>query len=95
MTGGRGLALVTRYAGGLIAAIVVVLLVFLGVLEPLESWSLARFFEVRGSRLPVAPVVIVSIDEASIVELNQQWPFPRAMHARLHRRRISWGIAPR
>ena len=54
MTGGRGLALVTRYAGGLIAAIVVVLLVFLGVLEPLESWSLARFFEVRGSRLPVA-----------------------------------------
>ena len=61
------------------------LLVFLGVLDPLEYWSLARFFEVRGSRLPVAPVVIVSIDEASIVELNQQWPFPRAMHARLLR----------
>ena len=55
------------------------------MLEPLEYWSLARFFEVRGSRLPVAPVVIVSIDESSIVELNQQWPFPRAMHARLLR----------
>jgi adenylate cyclase len=85
MTGGHGLALVTRYAGGLVSAIVVAVLVFLGVLEPLEHWSLARFFEVRGARLPVAPVVIVSIDESSIVELNQQWPFPRAMHARLLR----------
>jgi adenylate cyclase len=85
MTGGRGLGLITRYAGGLISAIVVVVLVLLGVLEPLEYWSLARFFEVRGARLPVAPVVIVSLDEADIVEVNQQWPFPRAMHARLLR----------
>ena len=86
MTGGRGLALVTRYVGGLVSAIVVVALVFLGVLEPLEHWSLSRFFEVRGARIPVAPVVIVSIDQPSIIELNEQWPFPRAMHARLLRK---------
>src|SRR5262245_20112855 len=85
MTGGRGLAFVTRYVGGLMSAIVVVVLVFFGVLESLEYWSLARFFEVRGARMPVAPVVIVSLDEADIVELNQQWPFPRALHARLLR----------
>jgi len=85
MTGGHGRALVTRYVGGLVSAIVVVVLVLLGVLEPLEYWSLARFFEVRGDRTPVAPVIIVSLDEADIVELNQQWPFPRAMHARLLR----------
>ena len=85
MTGGRGLALVTRYLGGLISAIVVVVFVLLGALEPLEHWSLTRFFDVRGARLPVAPVVIVSLDESDIVELNQQWPFPRAMHGRLLR----------
>jgi len=85
MTGGRGLALVTRYLGGAVAAALVVVLVLLGLLEPLEHWSLARFFELRGARPPVAPVVIVSIDESSIVELGEQWPFPRAMHAQLLR----------
>src|SRR5262245_14741079 len=58
-------------------------LVVLGALEPLELWSLARFFELRGERPPAAPVVIVSIDESTFAELGIQWPFPRAMHAEL------------
>jgi adenylate cyclase len=72
-----------RYFPGLAAAVAVVVLVSLGLVEEREYWSLERFFEFRGARQPQAPIVIVAIDESSFVELNQQWPFPRAMHARL------------
>ncbi len=83
MYGGRGLAMVTRYRGGLGAAALVVAMVGVGLLEPVEYAALDKLFEVRGARLPSTPIVIVSIDESSFVELNEQWPFPRAMHARL------------
>jgi adenylate cyclase len=83
MLGGRALALLTRYRSGVGAAVVVAALAAAGLLEGLEHGALARFFEVRGPRSPVAPVVIVSIDESSFADLNEQWPFPRAMHARL------------
>src|SRR6267143_721224 len=70
-----------RYLPGLFAAVAVILLVALGALEGLEYWSLEKFFELRGSVQPTAPIVIVAIDESSFIELNQQWPFPRAAHA--------------
>src|SRR3989475_263052 len=60
-----------------------VALVHTGVLEPLETWALDRLFEFRGARQPSAPIVIVTIDEASNTELHTQWPFPRAMHGAL------------
>ncbi|HTO14084.1 MAG TPA: CHASE2 domain-containing protein [Candidatus Binatia bacterium] len=61
-----------------------VVIIAAGGLEGLEYWSLERmFFEVRGAVQPRAPIVIVAIDESSFIELNQQWPFPRAMHAQL------------
>jgi adenylate cyclase len=85
MLADRALALLTRYRGGVGAAVVVVALAALGRLEPYELGLLERFFEIRGARAPTAPIVIVSIDESSFVELNQQWPFPRAMHAELIR----------
>src|SRR6185369_14130004 len=69
-----------KLMGGVAASVFVVLLVLFGQLESLESWSLDRLFELRGPRKPVAPIVIVSIDEATFQELNTQWPFPRAMH---------------
>jgi adenylate cyclase len=68
---------------GVGAAVVIVALVWAGVLEPLETWSLDQLFELRGARAPRAPVVIVTIDESSFVELNTQWPFPRALHGEL------------
>jgi adenylate cyclase len=85
MLGGRMLAMLAPYRGGAAAAALVVTLVALGLVEWLEHRSLAWFFELRGPRPPVAPVVIVSIDESSFVELNEQWPFARATHARLIR----------
>jgi adenylate cyclase len=85
MPGGRVLAVLAPYRGGAAAAALIVVLAGLGWLEWLEYRALTWLFEGRGPRQPVAPIVIVSIDESSFVELNQQWPFPRATHATLLR----------
>jgi adenylate cyclase len=72
-----------RHLAGILAGVAVVLLVYLGWLEPLEHWSLDKLFERRGPRDPTVNVAIVTIDESSMAELDQQWPFPRAMHGKL------------
>jgi adenylate cyclase len=69
--------------GGVGAVVVTVALVWAGLLEPLETWSLDQLFELRGARAPKTPIVIVTIDESSFAELNTQWPFPRALHGEL------------
>ncbi|MGH7355269.1 MAG: CHASE2 domain-containing protein [Candidatus Rokuibacteriota bacterium] len=66
---------------GLLVGITVAALQLFGALEPLEVAVYDRLFEWRGPRPPRTPIVIVSIDESSFVELRQQWPFPRALHA--------------
>jgi adenylate cyclase len=43
-------------------------------------------FEVRGDREAPDDVVVVDIDDNTFSELNQQWPFPRSMHADVIRR---------
>src|SRR5438046_10605943 len=76
-----------RYLPGLAAAVAVIVIVATGALEGVEYWSRERmFFEFRGTQQPTAPIVIIAIDESSFIELNQQWPFPRALHAQLLRR---------
>jgi len=67
---------------GLASGVLVAGLVMAGALEPTELALYDRLFELRGPHGPRAPIVIISIDEASIIELNR-WPFPRATHARL------------
>jgi len=42
-----------RLLGGIGGALVTVVLVWGGLLEPLEHWSLAQLFEYRGARAPV------------------------------------------
>jgi CHASE2 domain-containing sensor protein len=63
--------------------VITVALAAFGLLEPIENWSLTGLFELRGGRKPATSIVIVAIDEATFVELNTQWPFPREMHAHL------------
>lgn len=75
--------LARRLVSGIGVAWVTVALVASGYLEPMERWALDRLFELRGARAPVAPIVIVTIDESSNAELNLQWPFPRALHGEL------------
>src|SRR5262247_872159 len=63
-----------KHLAGILAAVAVV---------GLEHWSLDKLFEWRGPRHPTLPVVIVTIDESSMAELNEQCPFPRALHGQL------------
>jgi adenylate cyclase len=72
-----------KHLAGIVAALATVLLVVFGLLNGLESWSLAKLFEWRGPRAPAVPIVIVTIDESTFSELNLQWPFPRALHGEL------------
>jgi CHASE2 domain-containing sensor protein len=53
--------------------------------EHLEYWSLSRLFELRGARAPSLPIVIVGVDQSTLHELNEQWPFARRRHADLIR----------
>src|SRR5947207_8782900 len=74
-----------KHLAGILVGLVVVVLAQFGVFEGLEYWSLDRFFERRGPLTPGLPVVIVTIDESTFVEMNEQWPFARARHAALIR----------
>jgi adenylate cyclase len=53
-----------------------------GFLANNELKAVNAQFSLRGPRAPQAPVVIVTIDEDSFVELNMPWPWPRALHAK-------------
>jgi adenylate cyclase len=75
-----------RHLAGILAAVAVVALVQWGLLDTLEYWALDQLFEWRGPRASTLPIVIVAIDESTITELNEQWPFPRAMHGQLLRK---------
>src|SRR5919108_2331526 len=75
-----------KHLAGILAAVTVVVLVQFSMLEALEYWSLGQLFERRGARVPILPITIVAIDESTIHELDEQWPFPRAMHAEVIRR---------
>jgi adenylate cyclase len=72
-----------KHLTGILAGVAVVALVQFGLVETLEYWSLSQLFEWRGPRQPTLSVVVVTIDESTFSELNQQWPFPRAMHGEL------------
>src|SRR5260370_16642630 len=72
-----------KHLAGILAGVAVVGLVQFGLLETLEHWSLDRLFEWRGPRTPHLSVVIVTFDQSSFAELNEQRPFPRSMHGQL------------
>ncbi|MGH7303729.1 MAG: CHASE2 domain-containing protein, partial [Candidatus Rokuibacteriota bacterium] len=86
--GARLAAQIRKYLVGILAAAATVGLVLFGegaFVDPelLEYWGFDRLFDLRGERPPTAPIVIVSIDEASFQELDLQWPFPRKLHGQL------------
>jgi adenylate cyclase len=74
---------VRKLLAGIVSAGVVGGLIYLGALEALEFDALDRLFRLRGPRPPVAPVVVINIDEDSFDELDLAWPFPRALHGTL------------
>ena len=55
----------------------------LGALGPVERWGYDLQFDLRGARSPLAPIVLIAINEDSFDELDLPWPWPRDVHARL------------
>jgi adenylate cyclase len=76
-------AFVRHLLAGFISSAVVAGLIYFGVIDPFELDGLDRLFRLRGVRAPVAPIVVVNIDEDSFDELDMAWPFPRALHGTL------------
>ncbi len=68
---------------GLAVGIVFALIYLSGVLDLPEARTLDLRFELRGPRTPVFPIVVVSADDDSLAEINQQWPWPRSYHAKV------------
>ena len=51
----------------------------------IELKGLDLLFTLRGTLSPSDQIVIVAIDETSMAEIKQQWPWPRSLHAQLLR----------
>jgi adenylate cyclase len=51
------------------------------VLEDSELDTVDARFAIRGELAPPEDIVIVGIDDPSITELGERWPFPRTLHA--------------
>ena len=52
------------------------------VLDDSELDTVDARFSIRGDLAPPEDIVIVGIDDPSIRELAERWPFPRTLHAR-------------
>jgi CHASE2 domain-containing sensor protein len=53
-----------------------------GALSRLEGDTVGMRFALRGSERP-HDIAVVAVDERTFSALDRQWPFPRALHARL------------
>ncbi len=75
------------YVSGLAIGILATALMFLvyefGHFDFLEQKSVDWRFQLRGEIEADTSIVIVTIDEASFSALNQKWPWPRTIFARL------------
>jgi adenylate cyclase len=83
----RNMSLRTRFfllvaVGSIFTATAAYLLHF-RFLDNLERQTIDLRFSLRGDQPPPGDVVIVKVDDVTFEELNEQWPFPRTMHARL------------
>src|SRR3972149_3471695 len=67
---------------GALVGFVVGLASFFGLFERVERLALNAQFHLRGPVPPRTPLIIIAIDEDSFDELNLQWPWPRALHAK-------------
>ena len=68
---------------GLGIGIVSALVYLSGFLDLPEVRTVDLRFELRGPRPPAFPIVVVSMDDDSLAEINHQWPWPRSYHAKV------------
>jgi putative nucleotidyltransferase with HDIG domain len=71
---------------GLLAAILIIVLTYLGLfanlLQHLEYWALDYRFRLASKGTDTSEIVIIAIDDESIQKLGT-WPWPRPYHAKL------------
>jgi adenylate cyclase len=74
----------------LLLGVVAVLAVAIGLagygtdlFKSVELSTVDSRFSVRGDEKPPSDLVVVGVDSATQVELNERWPFPRNYHARV------------
>ena len=53
------------------------------LMRALELQSVDARFSVRGTQERPDDIVVVGVDDVTFSDLNQQWPFPRRLHARV------------
>ena len=70
---------------GLLAGCVGALLYLTGVLSGLELDTADTRFQIRGPKPAENRVAVVEIDDSTFSELEEQWPFPRSLHAEVIR----------
>jgi len=63
----------------------------IGFFDDLENKTIDMRFKVRGPREMKAPIRVLAVDEKSLQEIGQ-WPWPRAIHAKLIRKLKTAGV---
>jgi adenylate cyclase len=70
-------------AVGLVSAALGILAYATEAFEGLELDTVDARFSIRGTEPAPSDVVVVQVDDVSLDELDERWPFPRSFHARL------------
>jgi len=77
---GRGRA---AMLGVFVAAVAITLAaIAVQALRPVEYSAYDALLEARATGEPPASITVVAIDDKTFNELQQQWPFPRSLHAK-------------
>jgi CHASE2 domain-containing sensor protein len=77
----RGPHVVAVLVAGVLAAVVGVVAELTHLLPGVQSDAVALRFQAREATTP-DDVVVVGIDDVTFSDLDEQWPFPRRLHAR-------------
>jgi adenylate cyclase len=70
-------------AVGLLSAALALVAYATEAFEGIELDIVDARFAVRGTERPPPDIVVVEIDDVTLDELNERWPFPRSFHAEL------------
>jgi adenylate cyclase len=68
---------------GLGAVALSVLTYSFGIIDDFDRQTIDTRFELRGAQPTRSDVIVVKIDDVTFDELDQRWPFPRSLHAKL------------
>jgi CHASE2 domain-containing sensor protein len=79
LRGGRVRVVVLAAAAAVAVGLTALLVPALGALE---DWTVDLRFATRPADPPAA-IAVVAIDDVTFSDLEQQWPFPRVLHARM------------